>query len=205
MIIQKSVLDKSTNSNRFIILKNLINYKTLFLFLIVIICTNLLTSCDKDNRSENIQSVVEMVYNSPNSNMIESNDKMNEEMDKATINNQTFDMADSEFIKLLDQMYSSYFTEKGYESFIMSTRPYRYHLDLHELGETIEVVEIEVSKSETSSNTYSFTINLIHTTVDDEEIDYIIKGSAQFKEGSDKISFIQFFDDKLIRNIYGID
>lgn len=177
---------------------------------VIIFVINPLNSKLKNEKA--IRVVVTQLFTCPNEELIQLYSDMNKELDAYLLERQNDpehanegvyvpDENDiSSFSKIknkLMEMYTPYFTDKGYETFYDKLIFNNYVVYSTALGYNTEVVLVEITQSETISSNYSFTVSLRYGPTDGDKKDIEIDGSAQVTEDVGKLSYIQFFDRDL--------
>jgi len=157
------------------------------------------------NRKLTIENVINTIFNCPDQELIRLNVVMLEEMDQASKNSEIYLLENSELYQKQEELYKSYFTEVGYETFVKSTIPLRYHFGAEELGYKIVVDHVDIIKSEQFETNYSFTVYLSYGQLNDDRKEYELEGSAQFIDQFSSISNLQIFNEEFNKILWGIE
>lgn len=183
----------------------MISKNKIIVFMIVIATFTgiLFTGCSKQERGSTIKNVIELMFNCPNEELINLSNKM---VDEITNTQETglslTEQSQPEFFNKIDELYKSYFTEKGYDTFLRLTFPYRFHIDAYEAGYTLKVNKVTVTPNKKIPTNFSFTAEILYGPKDGEQSKFEVTGSAQLQEEGDKISYIQFFNiNELLKNM----
>lgn len=167
-------------------------------------------SRDKKNK-EVIEAVVKQVLTCPNDELIglytDMYERIASELD--SLENHppkpeesiTFS-ADSKITDKLNKMYGPYFTVNGYEIF-QQRFLLLYFTYSTALEYSITMDDIEITRSDTIQTNYSFTAYISHGAEDGEQQKLEIGGSAQFYEEEGRLSYLQFLDRELSRELWG--
>ncbi|MHB8130377.1 MAG: hypothetical protein ACYDEX_15395 [Mobilitalea sp.] len=158
-----------------------------------------------ENRELTIENVINKIFNCPDQEQIRLNEVMLEEMNQASINGEVYLIENSELHQKQDELYQFDFTEAGYETFVRSTMPLRYHFGAEELGYTIVVDHVDIIKSEQFETNYSFTIHLLYGQLEDDKKEYELEGSVQFIDQFSSISNLQIFNEEFDKILWGIE
>lgn len=155
----------------------------------VIILGLAFTGCtSSDENVKIVKSVCELTFNCPNKDLAE--------IFKNNISPDSLELL-SEKQK---EMYSQYFTENGYNSFVSKTLSSKYHALAYELNGLITVKRVEVNKKDVEN--YDFIVNVRCDINGKGQVTAKIEGNAQIDVSQKKISFIQFYDDEFYKTLY---
>ena len=130
---------------------------------------------------------------------------MLEEIDQASIKGEVYLLENSKLYQKQDELYQFYFTEAGYETFVRSTMPLRYHFGAKEFGNTIVVDNVDIIKSEQFETNYSFTVHLLYGQLENERKEYELTGSVQFIDQFSSISNLQIFNEEFNKMFWSIE
>lgn len=174
-------------------------------YLVVIaVWTLFLIGCSrKQNINEQaIETVVQNIFTCPNEDLDTIYDEMLEQMANAATLPKGTKSALETYDQKLEEIYSPYFTEKGYEAFyrrMIYTRELSYHSFAKDAGYEIEVEEVEIKRSKSIPSNYSFTAHVYYGKIGAQKEKLEIEGSAQIYEQRGKLSFINIIDPTLMK------
>lgn len=169
-------------------------------FLIISIIIFTFSGCS-NQREDAITYVIKQIYQAPDSELITLSEKMEDDIEKAAKDKKDIALEDSDFFKHLAKRYEDFITPGCYEKLVSQQIPYKYHLSMAELGYTMEVLSIDIDKNSKSANIYDFTADLSFGSVENEEKNIKIVGSAQFEKKGDRINFLRLLDEDLQKEI----
>jgi hypothetical protein len=160
-----------------------------------------LSGCTNKKREDAILAVIDQVYNAPDNILMELSDKMDQEIENSANNGLSYSPDNSEFFTTLRNKYTTYTTDLCYTKLISKRIPYMYHYYLDNSGYSLKVDSVDIKKNKDTINNYDFTIKLYLVPNDGIKEQIEFTGSAQFEDSSNKLSFIQFFDNTLLKKI----
>lgn len=148
----------------------------------------------EDKNIEVIQTVLELNLNAPDEEAIRLLEEpySSEEAD-GFLNN---------YNEYVQETYGPYFTEKGYEEFVMTAQASLFHIPASINGYQLKVKDIEMEQNEVTPTNYNFAVTLDYVKqADSREIE--ITGIAIVREG--KIAKITYHlnKDELKSLLYG--
>ena len=98
----------------------------------------------------------------------------------------------TQYMKYLREKFSTYFTEHGFDVFIMSTPAHSYHrLYLKDYKISISTINVVQSENPDAPKNYSFTAQVLYENKDGEEMTFEMEGKAICSEPG-KIGKIYF-------------
>lgn len=99
---------------------------------------------------------------------------------------------DTQYMNYLREKYSTYFTEHGFDVFIMSTPAHSYHrLYLKDYKMSISAIDVVQSENPNAPKNYSFTAQVLYENKDGEKTTFELEGEAICSEPG-KIGKIYF-------------
>lgn len=147
-----------------------------------------------DTNKQAIQAVIEKEFNGPDEKYRELWENATEiqtaEMDQEEYNAWLETTEYQEYIQYMEEAYSPYFTENGYETFI-NTSAFSYSFSDAEYN--LNTTEIEITQSENESTLYNFTFVVSYENEDGETSQYNFDGNTIVPQKG-KIGKIQFND-----------
>ncbi|MFC5602794.1 hypothetical protein [Sporosarcina koreensis] len=154
-----------------------------------ILCCVLMAGCSKpepvDENIKVIKTVLELNLNAPDEEVIRLlEEPYGSEEEEGFIN---------KYNEYLEEKYGPYFTERGYEEFIMTAQASLFHITADRHGYQLTVKNIEVEQNEVTPTNYNFTVTLDYEK--DKEMEEIeLSGIAIVHEG--KIAKITYHLNK---------
>jgi hypothetical protein len=95
----------------------------------------------------------------------------------------------------INNLYSEYFTENGFNNFCYSNI-YLAYFDALENGNNIEIVKIEVKQDIYRGENYNFIIHLINNRTSEMKKEFEINGKAKMDKKQGKILLLDFDSEK---------
>lgn len=158
---------------------------------------------DKNNKKV-LEKVVTELFTGPNDELIELYRNMYRQMTEAATKSEEELKKEPNYSSLIEdkiqEIYGPYFTEHGYEEFkmrfIINHYVYSTAVDY-----TVKVSRITIKRSEAIPANYSFQADIQYGPEGGSLTDMQIEGSAQFYEEPGRLSYIQFRDPTLYREL----
>ncbi|MDF2486217.1 MAG: hypothetical protein K0R46_2385, partial [Herbinix sp.] len=154
-----------------------------------------ISGCSSDKREDGLSYVLKQIYQGPDLTLVELSDEMMEEIEIAAKDEVEYTLESSEFFTSLEKRYENYVTVGCYEKIISQRIPYKHHLSMAEMGYVMNIVDIEINKNVKSPNIYDFIVKITLSPKKDENIDLKVKGSAQFENDGNRITFLRLLED----------
>ena len=145
---------KSLRNYISIIRKKNIKLKTGVALFIVLICL-LVTGCSQDKNKELIQGFLEYELNSPNEEAIRTINDLDKWVEEQKEGGPL--PLDSEYNTYLKDTYGPYFTDSGYDRFVMTNQALLFHGGANKYDYQTTVTKIEVEQNKDTPTNYNFT------------------------------------------------
>lgn len=168
----------------------------IFIAFLLTLVPLLLTGCSKDKKEEALKTVLEQIYNCPDTEITKLRDQAKEALKDSNTDTGIVSADNSAFLEKMNETYQPYFSEKAYEIFLDNRTPSRYHFDAADRGYTTKTDKIEMERNDRDKSNYSFTLHLKYLPKDGNEQSILLKGSADFSEDN-KITALNFEEDLL--------
>lgn len=151
-------------------------------------------SNDEQNKAA-IQTVLELEFTGPDEEYIRLVEEMHRQQTDPSYEKyvgQEKNPDDTQYMSYLKKKYSEYFTEHGFELFIMSTPAHLYHsLYLENYKISISTIHVEQSENPNAPKNYKFTAQILYENKDGEKTTFDMEGKAICSEPG-KIGKIYF-------------
>ncbi|MCA9765885.1 MAG: hypothetical protein KC455_05655 [Carnobacterium sp.] len=149
-----------------------------------------------DSNIPSIKTVLNEALTAPNEELVDALLKPIEQLQSGDdVTESTISDATNEIDVLLRDTYGEYFTDYGYEKFVVQQSiPSSYSLYADGSGYQLTVKTIEVTKDKDHVNRYSFEVTLDYSTDKDEANTIVATGRVEFEDG--KIASLDINDDK---------
>lgn len=109
-----------------------------------------------------------------------------------------------EYQRYTKETYGPYFTESGFEQFIMTNQAFMFHMRAERHGYQLKVKNIEVEQNEVTPTNYNFTVTLDYKKNDEDKKEIEMTGIAIVREGEiAKITYHIRNNDELKSLLYG--
>ncbi len=170
--------------------------------IVFILSCLLIMGCAKpepqDENIEVIKTVLELDLNAPDEEAI----RLLHEPYRSKEAEQANEGFLEEYQKYTKETYGSYFTESGFEQFIMTNQAFMFHLATDRNVYQLKVKNSIVEQNEETPTNYNFTVSLDYEKKEEEKKEFEIRGIAIVREG--KIAKITYHDKDLLRSLlYG--
>ncbi len=151
-----------------------------------------------------IEAVVTQLFTCPNDDLTDLYRNMYRQMAEAATIGEEERRKEPNYSSLVEdkikEIYGPYFTERGFEEFkmrfIINHYVYSTAVDY-----TVTASRITIKRSESIPSNYSFRVELQYGPEGGSLKDLEIEGSAQFYEEPGRLSYIQFRDPTLYREL----
>ncbi|WP_060204939.1 hypothetical protein [Sporosarcina koreensis] len=170
--------------------------------IVFILSCLLIIGCAKpepqDENIEVIKTVLELDLNAPDEEAI----RRLHEPYRSKEAEQANDGFLEEYQTYTRETYGPYFTESGFEQFIMHAGAFMFHRAADEYEYQLKVKHIDVEQNEVTPTNYNFTVELDYEKKEEEKREIKISGIAIVREG--KVAKITYHDKDLLRSLlYG--
>ena len=151
-------------------------------------------SNDDQNKAA-IQAVLEHEFTGPDEEYIRLVEEMHKQQTDPTYEKyvgQEKNPDNTQYMNYLKEKYSTYFTEHGFDTFIMSTPAHFYHrLYLEDYKISISTINVVQSENPNTPKNYDFTAQVLYENKDGEKTTFEMQGKAICSEPG-KIGKIYF-------------
>ena len=178
-----------------------IKLKTGVTLLIVLICL-VVTGCSQvepqDKNKELIQGFLEYELNAPNKEAIRKINVLDKWVEEQEEGGQY--PLDGEYNVYLKDTYEPYFTDSGYDRFVMTGQALLFHEAANKYDYQTTVTKIEVEQNKATPTNYNFTAYIDYKKKGNEKINAEITGIAIMRdEGIEKLTYLG--DKEMLRTL----
>jgi hypothetical protein len=158
---------------------------------------------DKKNK-EVIEAVVTQIFTCPNEELINLYQKMYQQMAKIATKSEEEPKTEPNYSSLIEdklkEVYGPYFTDRAYTKFKMKYI-INYYVYATAMDYNVTLDRVKIVRSETIPSNYSFIVSVKYGPEGSSLKEMEIEGSAQLYEEPGKLSYIQFIESKLYREL----
>lgn len=167
-----------------------------FLFIILITIGACSSKSEDDPDIQAIETVLKKALTAPNKKLVAALLKPIEQLQSGEEGVESAVLESNKEIEiLLKETYGNYFTDYGYEKFVIQQSiPSSYSLDADGAGYQIAVKDSKVIADKERINSYSFEVTLEYNTNEDETKIIVATGRVECENG--KITSLDINDDK---------
>ncbi|WP_203249002.1 hypothetical protein [Sporosarcina beigongshangi] len=161
---------------------------SLFIVLICLLATGCSQAEPQDKNKELIQNFLEYELNAPNEEAIRAINALDKWVEEQKEGGQY--PLDGEYNVHLKDTYGPYFTDSGYDRFVMTGQGLLFHEPAYKYNYQTTVTKIEVEQNKVTPTNYNFTAYVDYVKKGNEKMNVEITGIAIMREeGIEKLTY----------------